>query len=414
MKAAIFDLDGTLAETVPAFVMATIQAITEVTGQTISLQDLRSRFGPTEEEMLGGLVTADQLPSVLAAYYRHYTENLSGLALYPDVTEMLERLRAAEWRLGLLTNKGRISTLLTVEALGLGGFLDDIQTGTDGPSKPDPQGAQMLLGRLGVTPQAAWMIGDTPADIAAGKAAGMHTAAALWGRSKAEAELALTSPDLLAFRPQDVTAHLGQAASGHRRGDQHHFTVERLRRMEGRRQLLLPAEIVLDDLAPQAQWQVADIGCGIGFLAIPLARAVPDGVLWAVDREPELVEETARRAKEADVLNLRPLVGDASETGLADSSLDAVVISQVLHDLDDAQAALTEAVRILKPQGSLYILEWQPVATEFGPPLEIRIPAERLIRWLSEAQCTLLWLRSEPEPFYRLLAQAPAGASASR
>lgn len=410
MKAAIFDLDGTLAETVPAFVMATTQAISEVGGQTLSLEDLRSRFGPTEEEMLAGLVPKDQLAAVLAAYYQHYAENLAGLSVYPGVKEMLEGLRAGGFRLGLLTNKGRISTLLTLEALGLGAYLDDVQTGTEAPAKPDPKGALMLLGRLSADAKDAWMVGDTAADVAVGKAAGMRTAAALWGRSKAEAQFGQQAPDLLAATPQEVlrTLTLPQAQAG--AGHAHRFTVERLWRMEERRRTMLPAELVLTDLAPRADWQVADIGCGIGFLSLPLAQALSAGQVWAVDREQELLDETKRRAKAAGLTNLSPILADATKTGLTGGSVDAVVISQVLHDLSDAEAALAEAVRILRPQGVLYILEWQPDGTEFGPPAEIRIPAECLVRWLSAAHCTLLWLRSEPAPFYRLLAQAPGGA----
>lgn len=408
MKAAIFDLDGTLAETVPAFVMATIQALDEVAGQTVSLEDLRSRFGPTEEEMLADLVSPAQLPAVLQAYYQHYTEHLAALTLYGGIFELLDHLRQSGWQLGLFTNKGRVSTLLTVEALGLGSFLHDLQTGSDGPSKPDPTGALMLLDRMGVSPAEAWMVGDTVADLRAGRAAGMRTAAALWGRSKAASELAKESPDVLAESPLALLEALENPDPASQMSTSHGFTVERLRRMEARRGELMPASVMLADLQPDAAWQVADLGCGIGFLALPLAEQLTDGLVWAIDRSPELVVETARRATAKGLANVRTRVADVAATGLASASVDAVVISQVLHDLEDARVALAEVRRILKAQGLLYILEWQAVATEFGPPLEIRIPSEQLLRWLSEARFTVNWFESGPHPFYRILAASSA------
>ncbi len=388
--------------------MATIQAISEVTGEAISLEELRSRFGPTEEEMLAGLVPADKLPAVLQAYYQHYTEHLVGLSLYPGIAELLGALRQSGWQLGLFTNKGRPSALLTVEALGLGSLLQEVQTGTDGPSKPSPEGALMLLDRLGVPPEDAWMVGDTVNDVRSGRAAGMRTAAALWGRSKAEAELAAEAPDVLATSPQALLQALNGAARQLQAPPGHHFTVERLARMESRRAELMPASVALADVRPAADWQVADLGCGIGFLTLPIAERLERGVVWAVDQSEELVGETLRRAEARGLFNVRGQVADAARTGLAAASIDAVVISQVLHDLPDPEAALLEVRRILKPSGLLYLLEWQAQASEFGPPLEIRIPAEKLLRWLSETRFTVSWFRSDPDPFYRILAVSPA------
>lgn len=393
--------------------MATIQAISEVTGEAISLEELRSRFGPTEEEMLAGLVPADKLAAVLQAYYQHYTEHLAGLSLYPGIAELLGALRQSGWQVGLFTNKGRLSALLTVEALGLGSLLQEVQTGTDGPSKPSPEGALMLLDRLGVPPEEAWMVGDTVNDVRSGRAAGMRTAAALWGRSKAEAELAAEAPDVLAKSPQALLQALNGAATQPQAPPGHHFTVERLTRMESRRAELMPASVALADLRPAPDWQVADLGCGIGFLTLPIAERLETGVVWAVDQSEELVGETLRRAEARGLRNVRGQVADAAQTGLAAASIDAVVISQVLHDLPDPGAALREVRRILKPAGLLYLLEWQAQASAFGPPLEIRIPAEELLRWLSETRFTVSWFRSDPSPFYRILAVSPADRPAA-
>jgi ubiquinone/menaquinone biosynthesis C-methylase UbiE len=102
---------------------------------------------------------------------------------------------------------------------------------------------------------------------------------------------------------------------------------------------------------------VVDVGCGTGTFAISLAVARPDATIIGVDGDPQIL--AAARAKPgAERVSWRE--GLAGELDLEDRSVDAMVMSLLLHHLDPAakRAALDDARRILKPGGRLHIADW--------------------------------------------------------
>jgi HAD superfamily hydrolase (TIGR01509 family) len=93
--------------------------------------------------------------------------------LLPGAREALGAAPAS----GLVTNKPRAITLLVLDALGIASAFADgaVWCGDDGPLKPSPAGILSVLARLGVTPSEAWVVGDGPQDVGAGRAAGCFT-----------------------------------------------------------------------------------------------------------------------------------------------------------------------------------------------------------------------------------------------
>lgn len=120
---------------------------------------------------------------------------------------------------------------------------------------------------------------------------------------------------------------------------------------------------------------VADVGAGTGYFALPMAHAVdPGGQVFAVDVQPEMLERL--RARLDPGLPVVLVAGDATHTTLKDASIDLVLFANVWHEIDDCRAALTEATRVLRPDGQLAILDWRTdVKHPPGPPLEHRIAA---------------------------------------
>lgn len=115
---------------------------------------------------------------------------------------------------------------------------------------------------------------------------------------------------------------------------------------------------------------VADFGAGSGFIAKAIAGMVPRGSVFAIEINRDMVARIAHEAEEGQIKNLHPLWGDieiAGGTKLADASVDVVVLSNILFQIDDKPGALKEAFRVLKSGGRLLVVDWQESFGGLGP-----------------------------------------------
>ena len=140
----------------------------------------------------------------------------------------------------------------------------------------------------------------------------------------------------------------------------------------------LPPQHVVRLLNLTSGMSIADIGAGSGFFALPFARIIePDGRLFAVDLQPEMLEFLpAKLRSSASPRNLELIEGEATATNLKDASCDLVFLGNVWHELDDHARVLREMARILRPGGRVSILDWRTdVQNPPGPPACHRIAA---------------------------------------
>jgi 2-phosphoglycolate phosphatase len=207
-RAIIFDLDGTLADTFPLIVAAWNAAIAPHTGKTYSDADVISRFGIPDPQMIrrelqhkGGAASEQ----AVELYHAHYEQRHREVVRpFDGITEMLEALRRRDVPLGLMTGKGRRSARITLECLGWTVLFDSVITGDDvSAQKPDPSGPLAVARALNVPPGEAAFVGDSPADIGAGQAAGMITVAAAWHPVYLD-EIRRMRPDVWAETPAHV------------------------------------------------------------------------------------------------------------------------------------------------------------------------------------------------------------------
>lgn len=132
--------------------------------------------------------------------------------------------------------------------------------------------------------------------------------------------------------------------------------------------------------------EIVEFGCGYGTFTIPLARRT-SGIVHALDIEPELVEQTMRRAGEAGLSNVRATVCDfvAEGSGLADGSADHALLFNLLH-IENPVALLREAFRNLKPGGTASIIHWKfDPSTPRGPSMHIWPRPEQCRSWAEAA-----------------------------
>jgi ubiquinone/menaquinone biosynthesis C-methylase UbiE len=144
------------------------------------------------------------------------------------------------------------------------------------------------------------------------------------------------------------------------------------------RRTWMPIADVLNSLDLKPGMRAADIGAGTGYFAIPLAQQVgPDGKVFAVDLQPEMLDLLRAKLDQADgPRNVELRQGEAGSTTLNTASVDLVFLANVWHELDDPAAALKEAYRILRAGGQLAILDWRPdMPSPPGPPQDHRVSA---------------------------------------
>jgi pyrophosphatase PpaX len=202
-EAVIFDLDGTLADTFGMIVAAFNAAVGPFTGQAYSPDEVIARFGDPEPAMIRADLPNDW-QAASDAYYRFYREHHHMVRPFEGVPEMLAELKRRGMPMGVVTGKSRRSAEITLEELGWKDLFAAVVTGDEmTKQKPDPQGVIMAARKLGANQNACVMVGDSPADIGAGKAAGMTAIVAAW-HAVYLAKLKTVGADHWAQTPADV------------------------------------------------------------------------------------------------------------------------------------------------------------------------------------------------------------------
>ena len=155
---------------------------------------------------------------------------------------------------------------------------------------------------------------------------------------------------------------------------------------------------------------VADLGAGGGWLEIRLARRVgPNGLVYAEDIQPQMIEAINRRMMHEGFSNVRTVMGTPTDPRLP-TGLDAVLIVNAYREMDDPRTLLTNVVRSLKPQGRLGVVDFLAGGGGPGPAAEDRVNPETIIR-TAEAAGFKLQSREVIPPFQFLLVFGKASSS---
>ncbi|UXH43457.1 class I SAM-dependent methyltransferase [Rossellomorea vietnamensis] len=154
--------------------------------------------------------------------------------------------------------------------------------------------------------------------------------------------------------------------------------------LDPKRQELVPVEKVLKLLQLRKDDIVADLGCGNGYLTLPIANEVETKV-QAVDLQQEMLEYLKHRAEEENIDNIVYVKSSLEYLSFNKGTLDRAVSAFVLHEVPDLIKVFQDLHDMLKDDGNWLILDWEAVESEMGPPLEERIPSEELERQLNSA-----------------------------
>lgn len=209
IKAILFDLDGTLADTVPliaAQISAAITAHARPVSPTAVLPYIGVPLMVTLTD-LSGLPADDRLiPAIVDHYFTAWDAAVvehGPALLLPGVADMLAGLRSAGIPAGVVTAKDTGPAIDLLAAMGIGDLVD-VVIGTDlvANGKPAPDSALLALERLGATAANSWYIGDAASDVAMAIASGLRPVGITTGAALHE--------ELIAAGADIVIAHAGE------------------------------------------------------------------------------------------------------------------------------------------------------------------------------------------------------------
>ncbi len=180
IRCVIFDIDGTMADTLPICVEAFQNTLRKATGIAYRPEEITRYFSIAEGGILAKFVADDIFPQTLAAYYMELEDLHRRInPVLPGIPALLDQLSARSMPMGVVTGKGTKSALLTLQAMDLSKYFPYVECGSD--NVPDKTiGLRKILEAYNIAPQDSVYIGDMESDIKDALKVGMFAAGAAW------------------------------------------------------------------------------------------------------------------------------------------------------------------------------------------------------------------------------------------
>jgi phosphoglycolate phosphatase len=213
-RAFIFDLDGTLIDSLADIAEAVNRALDEHGFPRRPLELFPQFIGEGVHKLVERAVPEDALPDIdipgmMADYQRHYEDTWRDKTVpYPGVDEVLHALRAKGLITAVLSNKPDRFTKLCCEHFFPGDAFQAVLGAREGvPRKPEPDAGIELAARLGVAPEECTYVGDSGLDMQFAVNTGMFPLGVLWG-FRSEEELRENGAGRLVARPEEILSLL--------------------------------------------------------------------------------------------------------------------------------------------------------------------------------------------------------------
>ena len=189
MKACIFDLDGTLTDTLESLTFSVSETLKEMGLPPITPEECRSFVGNGARVLMEKALAATgetdgrRIEEGMEIYGRIFDANCTyHVTPYEGVREMLAELKACGVRLGVLSNKPHRQTVKVVREIFGEDVFDSVRGQTEKIArKPDPAGVFRLMEELETTKEECLYVGDSEVDIRTGRNAGVRTIGVTWG-----------------------------------------------------------------------------------------------------------------------------------------------------------------------------------------------------------------------------------------
>lgn len=189
VKAFIFDLDGTIVDSVKAIADCANFCIEEAGYKAHDVEAYKLFAGDGQYELIKRALIAagdenlDSYESVMERYIELFKDRCHlGCVPYEGITDMLLQLKSHNIKLAVLSNKAHLNTVKVIENVFGNEMFDCIQGQMNKiEKKPSPEGAYLVMEKLGVTAEECVYVGDTSVDMMTGHAANIYTVGVTWG-----------------------------------------------------------------------------------------------------------------------------------------------------------------------------------------------------------------------------------------
>ena len=201
----LFDLDGTLVDS-GAMILASLRHATRtVLAREIPDEELLALVGGPGLQAEMRALDARRADELVRCYREHNEPLHDALQPCDGVLDVVDELQRQGRRLGIVSAKRRKTIDLAFAVLPLRDYFDVVVSADDTElRKPRPEPVLHALAILGVEPVDAAYVGDSPFDVQAAKAAGVHAVAVAWGGIHSRERLAREQPDALVERPREL------------------------------------------------------------------------------------------------------------------------------------------------------------------------------------------------------------------
>jgi pyrophosphatase PpaX len=181
-KGFIFDLDGTLLNSMPVCYIGFRKTLLRFLGREFSDDEIKGLFGPTEEGVFKKILP-DNWQDCLSYYLEQYNlAHLDYAEPFPGIVRALELLTKRNMRLAIVSGKGPGSMEISLKHSNLGGFFEMVITGSEhGANKPND--LRQVLRKWDYAPGEVAYVGDMPYDVSAANEVGIDSIAAVWANT---------------------------------------------------------------------------------------------------------------------------------------------------------------------------------------------------------------------------------------
>lgn len=211
--AVLFDLDGTVVNTIPHILASFRHATADVLGEPLPDEELLRHVGVPLARQMWYFTDDERVAERLLASYREFNHRTHDemARLYPHTLRALGAIADAGTPMAIVTSKSRHMAERAITLFDLGRYFPVLVSADDTVNhKPDPEPVMLGARLLGIDPACAVYVGDSPADIASGRGAGAGTIGATWGVASRE-RLAAAGADAIIDDIGDLPALLGLA-----------------------------------------------------------------------------------------------------------------------------------------------------------------------------------------------------------